>query len=119
MGKAVTRLIVFIFLTVSLTACANKIGVRKDFKRANFEIGKTTKKEVIDYLGLPQKIMKYADGREHYFYPGAARLTGLCIGCGDVSGRVGVISSAVSQAAVEDGAEYIFTSNGVLVAKYE
>lgn len=119
MSNGISKLIFFIILTISLTACANKIGVRKDFKQANFEVGKTTKKEVIGYLGLPHKIMKDTDGREHHFYPGAARLTGLCIGCGNVNAGVGIIPSLINQAAVEGGAEYIFNENGVLAAKYE
>ena len=69
-------------------------------------------------LGLPQKILQDDDGREHRFYEGASRLVGLGIGTG-IAGPPGAIPSLINTAQVNNGAEYVFNSDNVLVAKFE
>lgn len=104
-------------LSLSLVAC-NSIGMKSDFDHANFQIGKTTKKEVLAYLGLPQQITKDAAGREHYLYEGATRLVGTCIGCGNTDGTVGIVPLLINNSLVKNGAEYVFDRD-VLAAKFE
>jgi len=108
-----------IFLISLIAACGTQIGVKTEFKKASFEVGKTTKASVIDYLGLPQKMLKDKEGRDHYFYEGSTHLIGACIGCGNVNGGVGLIPSLVNQANIDNGAEYVFDLNGILATKFE
>jgi hypothetical protein len=102
-----------------LASCSTAIGLRTDFHEAKFEVNKSTKKDVVNYLGLPQRMIKDPQGRDHYIYEGATRLVGACIGCGNVNAGVGVIPSYINQTQVQSGAEYVFDKSGVLVAKFE
>jgi hypothetical protein len=102
-----------------LTACGTSIGVKSDFKAGHFEEQQTTRDEVVRYLGLPQKILEDDAGRKHYFYEGSASLTGLCVGCGNVSAPPGLIPALISESGVKNGAEYVFDKEGLLVAKFE
>ncbi len=106
-------------ICVALSGCAGQsIGLRTDFHQAGFEIQKTSKREVVAYLGLPQKILMDDDGREHFIYEGSTRLVGMCLGCGIPSAPVGIIPSLINMAGVRNGAEYVF-DKGILVAKFE
>jgi hypothetical protein len=102
-----------------LASCSTAIGLKTDFQQAKFEVNKSTKKDVVNYLGLPQKMVKDPNGRDHYIYEGATRLVGACIGCGNVNGSVGLIPSYINQSQVQSGAEYVFDEKGILVAKFE
>lgn len=103
-----------------LGGCAGPgIGLNTDFRAANFQVNQTTKKEVIDRLGLPQKILKDQQGQEHFIYEGATRLVGACIGCGIVNAPVGAIPSLINESGVKNGAEYVFDAKNVLVFKVE
>jgi hypothetical protein len=112
--------IFFLAVAMNLASCAGpSIGLNKEFKQANFEVKKTTKQEIIDYLGLPQMIVKDSEGREHYIYEGSTRLIGACIGCGNVNGGVGLIPALINQSGVKNGAEYVIDKDNLLVAKFE
>jgi hypothetical protein len=104
---------------LSLAACGPSIGLKKDFQTHAFEVGVTTRNDVVNRLGLPQKIVKDDQGREHLVYEGAAHLVGLCVGCG-IPSAPGLIPSMMSESAVKNGsAEYVFDTNGVMAAKFE
>ncbi len=103
---------------LTLAGCGPAIGVKTDFQAQSFEVGRTTRDDVMRKLGLPQKILKDDDGRDHLFYEGSARLLGLGIGTG-VAGGPGLIPTMINQAQIKEGAEYVFNSDGVLVAKFE
>jgi hypothetical protein len=107
------------FLVLALTACGPTIGLKTDFKNANFEIGKTNRDNVIEHLGLPQRMLTDSEGRQHYFYDGSTRLVGACVGCGIANAPVGLVPSLINQAGVKNGAEYVFDSNQLLIAKFE
>lgn len=102
-----------------LGACGPRIGVKTDFQQQAFQVGKTTRADVIKQLGLPQQILKDSDGREHLLYEGSTRLVGMCVGCGDVTGNVGIIPRMMNDSRVKNGAEYVFDLQGVLVTKFE
>jgi hypothetical protein len=105
-------------LAVSGCTGAN-IGLKTDFRAARFEIGRTTRAEVIAHLGLPQKSIKDSDGHTRLLYEGGSRLTGLCVGCGNASAPVGAIPYLVNDSIVRNGAEYVFDKDGILVRKAE
>jgi hypothetical protein len=112
--------IMLIWPVLFLAACSTgSIGLKTDFQQANFEVGKSTKTDVVNYLGLPQKVIKDPEGREHYLYEGSTRLVGLCVGCGDTRGVPGLIPSYINQAGIENGAEYVFDLQGLLATKFE
>jgi hypothetical protein len=120
MKSKLMRSTCYLTLAMILASCAGpSIGLNTEFKQANFQVKKTTKQEIIDYLGLPQMIMKDSEGREHYIYEGSTRLTGLCIGCGTVNGGVGAIPALINQSGVKNGAEYVIDKDNLLVAKFE
>lgn len=107
-------------VALAVSACTGaNIGLKTDFKSAQFEIGKTTRSEVISYLGLPQKSIEDPDGQTRLLYEGGSRLTGLCIGCGNASAPVGVVPYLVNDSIVKNGAEYVFDKGGILVRKTE
>ena len=113
------RLATLIASMLALAACGPTIGLKSDFSSQGFEIGRTTRDQVISALGLPQQILKDTDGREHLLYDGSTRLVGACIGCGIPSAPVGAIPSMINQSMVKNGAEYVFDDRGVMAAKYE
>jgi hypothetical protein len=103
-----------------LVACTGaNIGLKTDFKAAQFEIGKTSRKEVIARLGLPQKSIEDADGNSRLMYEGGARLTGLCVGCGNAAASPGALPLLVNDSIVKNGAEYVFDKTGILIGKSE
>jgi hypothetical protein len=106
-------------LLVLLAGCGPSIGLKTDFAGQGFEIGRTTRDEVIEKLGLPQKMQKDTDGRDHLYYAGATRLVGACLGCGNVSAPIGLIPMMVNSSMVKNGAEYVFDEKGVLAARFE
>jgi hypothetical protein len=107
-------------LALVMSACTGaNIGLKTDFKSANFEIGKSTRSEVINYLGLPQKSITDSNGNTRLLYEGGSRLTGLCVGCGIASAPVGAIPALVNDSIVRNGAEYVFDDGGILIRKTE
>jgi hypothetical protein len=62
-------LVAVTFIFLMLNGCATRIGNQSRFEETVFEIGKTTKHEVADTLGLPAKIKKNeASGDELWAY---------------------------------------------------
>jgi hypothetical protein len=105
--------------TLALAACGPEIGTKNDFQAQSFEVGRTTRDDVLGKLGLPQKILKDDDGREHLFYEGGPRYLGrIGLGAGIATGP-GTIPPVANQAQIKQSAEYVFNSDGVLVAKHE
>lgn len=114
------RIVTCLVFAVNLVACAGpSIGLKTDFQAAKFQVNKTTRAEVINRLGLPQKIMKDSQGREHFIYEGDTHLVSACIGCGDTNTGVGVIPALINESGVRDGAEYVFDTKNILIAKFE
>lgn len=114
------RIFACLVFTVNMVACAGpSIGLNTDFKDAHFQVNKTTRAEIIKRLGLPQKIMKDAQGREHFIYEGDTHLVSACIGCGDTNAGVGLIPALINESGVKNGAEYVFDTKNILVAKFE
>jgi hypothetical protein len=102
-----------------LAGCGPSIGLKTDFANQGFEVGRTTRDEVIEKLGLPQKRQQDTDGRDHLFYAGATRLVGTCLGCGIASAPPGVLPLLVNDSVVKNGAEYVFDEKGLLTARFE
>jgi len=117
--KAMVSVVIAPFFLILVSCGGPGIGLKTDFQQANFEVKKSTKLDVVRYLGLPQKIMKDPDGREHYIYEGSTRLVSACIGCGSTNMGVGLIPSYINETGVRNGAEYVFDENGLLIAKFE
>jgi hypothetical protein len=108
-----------LLLAAALAACGGSIGLKNDFSEHHFEVGRTTRSDVIGQLGLPQQILKDEEGREHLFYEAWARdVGGTCNYCGGVTNG-GQIVSKMKDAKVKNGAEYVFDATNVLVAKFE
>jgi hypothetical protein len=102
-----------------LAGCGPSIGLKTDFANQGFEVGRTTRDEMIERLGLPQKRVTDTEGHDHLFYEGSTRLVGTCIGCGFASTPPGIIPLMVNSAQVKNGAEYVFDEKGVLAARFE
>ena len=118
--KAVARLgLAPTLLTVALAACGGSIGLKDDFAQRNFEVGRTTRSDVVAQLGLPQQILKDEEGREHLFYEARAReVGGTCSWCGGMM-HGGQIASMMKDSKVKNGAEYVFDAANLLAAKLE
>lgn len=109
-----------------LNGCGASIGLRKTFNEANFEIGKTTKAEVIGYLGLPQQTGRDPLGRVHLCYDGATRLHHAMIPVVIVPGVVSFAAVGPSALGLlnskscnhSSGAEYVFDENDKLIAAF-
>lgn len=118
--KALRRVITSIFAAAVLAACSTaSIGVRSDIQAGAFEVGKTTRAQVIEAIGLPQRVEKDAAGNEHYFYERKAHLTGMCLGCGVASNNSGIIPAAAiessKQKAKKNAVEFVFDPEGTLI----
>jgi hypothetical protein len=116
------NILIACIFTFFISACTGaNIGLKTDYKSANFQVGKTSRADVIAYLGLPQKSLKDPDGQLHLLYERSSKLTGLCGGskCGGLSGQLGGVEALISDAANRDGAEYVFDTNGILIRKSE
>jgi outer membrane protein assembly factor BamE (lipoprotein component of BamABCDE complex) len=104
-----------------LAGCSTgSIGVKSDVASHPFEVGKTTRTEVVNTIGLPQSIEKDDAGNDHYYYERTAHLTGMCLGCGYVNNTGGAIPAAAidsSQAkAKKNAVEFVFNPTGTLVS---
>jgi hypothetical protein len=104
----------------TLAGCSSgQIGVRPDVGQQAFEVGKTTRMDVMNTIGLPQRVEKDDAGNDHYFYERSARLTGLCIACGMPGNTTGIIPAAAVQGskekALRNAVELVFDTNGMLI----
>jgi hypothetical protein len=99
-----------------LAGCGPSIGLKSDYQQYKFEIGRTTRDQVMASLGLPQKIVKDSDGREHFIYEKNAQEVNVCC-----PGVTPLYLTSVTRKSDEEtfGAEYVFDSGGVLLGKIE
>lgn len=109
-------------LVICISTCVScvattKIGIKRDFKKADFRVGVSTKSDVVNYLGLPRKIVKQSDGTEKFIYDGEATLTNMQGSQG--SSSPGLIPALMNKSDVDRGAIYIFSSKGRLLKKVE
>jgi hypothetical protein len=107
--------------TAILAGCSSgQIGVRPDVGSQAFEVGKTTRTDVVNAIGLPQRVEKDDAGNDHYFYERSARLTGLCIGCGIAANTTGLIPAAAVEGSKEkarkNSVEFVFDTGGMLIS---
>lgn len=110
--------LILLVAVVGLSACVSNMASKVDLSSTDFVVGQTTSKEILNTLGLPEKVVRDKDGTEQYFYAGAARLTGFTVG--NAGGGVyntgpGVLDYAISESMVRDGAVYQFDKNGILI----
>jgi len=104
---------------LTITACnKSAIGVASNFKQGNFIVGKTTKSEIIDHLGLPQNVEKDKQGFEHLLYLGGEQHLGHCEYCTHAVGR-SFVPAIKDKVADHNGAEYIIDKKGILMKKME
>lgn len=104
-----------------VTGCSTgSIGVKSDVGSHAFETGKTTRTDVVNAAGLPQRMEKDSDGNDHYFYERSAHLTGMCIACGVVGNTSGAIPAAAIQSsqtkAKKNAIEFVFNPEGTLIS---
>lgn len=72
------KLILLIAFALGLAACSPTIGNRAKIQDVKFEIGKTTKQEVAEVLGLPAAIQKdEKTSSEFWAYNDKPELTGV------------------------------------------
>lgn len=106
-------------ILLSLTSCSNPvIGITTNFQEANFKVGKTTKAEIINHLGLPQNVQKDKNGQQHLIYTDKVNDLGVCTYC-ENPGQTGSIPTMKDNVAENGGAEYVINSKGILIAKFE
>jgi len=103
-----------------LAGCSSgTIGVKPDIAAHHLEVGKSTRTEVVNAIGLPQRVAKDAAGNDHYFYERSARLIGMCLGCGYVDNSLGAIPAAAIQSsndkARKTAIEFVFNAEGTLI----
>jgi hypothetical protein len=118
--RALIRCSAALAIAIWLLGCSTgSIGVRSDVDSYRFEAGKTTRAEVINTIGLPQRIDKDEAGNEHFFYERKAHLTGMCLGCGFANNSMGIIPAAAidsSQKKAKNTAiEFVFNPAGTLI----
>ena len=108
-------------LAALLAGCSTgSIGMRKDLDQQHFEVGKTSRAEVVNAIGLPQRMEKDAAGNEHYYYERSARLTGMCVACGMANNTGGFVTGSSIESsrknAITTSIEFVFSSDGTLIS---
>ena len=104
-----------------LAGCSTgSIGVKSDVGSHPFEVGKTTRTEVVNAIGLPQSVQQDDAGNDHYFYEKTAHLTGMCLGCGFANNTGGIIPAAAIDSskakAQKNAVEFVFNPAGTLIS---
>lgn len=113
------KLILILIVAFAVSACnKSAIGVTSNFKEGNFVVGKTSKQEIFDHLGLPQNVERDKQGYEHLLYLGGEQHLGVCEYCTHAVGR-SFIPSIKDKVADHKGAEYILNKKGILIKKME
>lgn len=115
--KLISLIVLSITVAISCVT-TTEIGLNRDFHKGKFTIGKTTKNDVVNFLGLPQKMIKGKKGTVRYIYVGEALITSVNTG-GPGEGHVGWLSAGSNRDEVENGAKYTFNRNGILIKKIE
>jgi hypothetical protein len=68
------------FITVGVGACASAIDRTADIERARFTAGVTTRRGVVDAVGLPVRVDRNtANGTETWYYTGTAKTQGRVV----------------------------------------
>jgi hypothetical protein len=121
--NATSRFSTALAIVVLLVGCSTgSIGVKSDVGSHPFEVGKTTRMEVVNTIGLPQHIEKDEAGNDHYFYERSAHLTGMCLGCGDVTNTAALVPAAAIEysqnKARKNAIEFVFNPQGTLINGY-
>jgi hypothetical protein len=119
--NAISRFTTALTAAALLVGCSTgSIGVKKDIASHPFEVGKTTRTEVVNTIGLPQRMEKDDAGNDHYFYERTAHLTGMCLGCGMATNTAGILPGALvddsQKKAKKNSIEYVFNAEGTLIA---
>jgi hypothetical protein len=119
--NAVSRFSTALVAVALLAGCSTgSIGVKSDVGSHPFEVGKTTRTEVVNTIGLPQRTQKDDAGNDHYFYERSAHLTGMCLACGDVTHTTGIVPAAAIQnsqdKAKKNAIEFVFNTEGTLIS---
>lgn len=67
-------------IAVGVGACASAIDRTPDIERARFQTGVTTKRGVVDAIGLPARVDRNtANGTETWYYTGRAKPRGRVV----------------------------------------
>ena len=119
--NTIERIGTALVVTAMLAGCSTgSIGVKPDVGTHLFEVGKTTRVEMVNRIGLPQRIEKDEAGNDHYFYERSAHLTGMCLGCGMVGNTSGAIPAAAVQNSKDktkkNAVEFVFNAEGTLIS---
>ena len=110
--------LVLLSITVGISCVTTtEIGLNRNFHKGNFIVGKTTKSEVVDFLGLPQKMEKMKNGMVRFVYHGEAVLTSVITGSGPSSPSL--LAASSNESDVSRGATYTFNGKGILLKKVE
>lgn len=112
------KIFLSLLVTLNLSACVSNLASKVELNNTDFVVGYTTKKDVVNHLGLPEKVLRNKDNTEQYFYAGAARLTGFTVGNaggGVYNSGPGLLDTAINESMIGDGAVYKFDSNGILI----
>jgi len=117
--KSLNILLLIVSILLTITGCnKSAIGVASNYKQGNFIVGKTTKMEIIDHLGLPQNVERDKQGFEHLLYLGGEQHLGRCEYCTHAVGS-SFVPAIKDKVADHNGAEYIIDKKGVLMKKLE
>jgi len=111
--------IALLAIVTTLPACTPNLASKADLKTVTFTLNQTTKKEVVNYLGLPERISRNQEGFELFYYAGDAKLTGFIVsnGVAVLPAPPGILDSAIADSKVGDGAIFTFNAKGVLVSE--
>jgi len=117
--KTQYKMIPGLVLLFLLSACSGK-GSSRNYDEINFEIGEATKTQVVNHLGLPQKIQRDRSGYEHYIYEGKRHLNKICTDCDDSDTDYGgdKIPVMIRHALLGIGAEFVFNNKSILISKF-
>ena len=112
----IKRILICILL-LSFTACATTIGNKTDLREVKFVIGKTTKHEVAEILGLPAGIIKKKEeGKEYWYYNKGPVLSGLVLPVPIAGGIATETFPVITNPELKDAAAiFTFDHSGILV----
>lgn len=118
--RTMNRFSTVLTILALLAGCSGgSIGIKPDIAAHHFEVGKATRQEVVNAIGLPQRVEKDVAGNDHYFYERSARLVGMCLGCGVVGNTSGLVTGAAIQSSNSNvnkhSIEFVFNAEGTLI----
>jgi hypothetical protein len=118
--NAIIRFSTVLTIVALLVGCSTgSIGVKSDVGSHPFEVGRTTRTDVVNTIGLPQRMEKDEAGNDHYFYERSAHLTGMCLACGDVTNSAPLVPAMAidysKDKARKNAIEFVFNPEGTLI----